>query len=145
MWHTWCGAFYMEGIVNCAYKFQANNDDFSARITAKYFIATTRLQIIRDHSKKYLMISDMLNSWQQTLGAAKLGPTWSNSFQIIWHQKFCKVIWACECHSKANLHYRSCVTIWLNTHSSNSKIRVVHKIYLSNIIHTNSLSCYRPC
>ena len=42
-------------------------------------------------------------------------------------------------------HYQSCVILCLNTHSSNSKLRVVHVIYLSDMVHSNSLRYYKAC
>ena len=36
--------------------------------------------------------------------------------------------------------YQPCVTLWVNKFSSNSQLRVVHTKYLSDILHSNSLS-----
>ena len=49
------------------------------------------------------------------------------------------------CTLKSRPHYQSCVALWLNTHSLNSKLTVVRIIYLSGIIHSYSLTCYGPC
>ena len=46
---------------------------------------------------------------------------------------------------KPGQYYQSCVTFWLNTHLSNLKLRVVHVIYLSDMVHSNSLRCYKSC
>ena len=43
---------------------------------------------------------------------------------------------------KRGPHYQLCVTLLLNKHSSNSNFCILNIIYLFDMVHSNSLSCY---
>ena len=106
-----------------------------------------------NHTTKQSFINCKLNSKLKKLWSTKcsINSLWNAVSSLVSYKSL--IMWLhlyvlhmadllLICLLKLGPHYQSCVTRLLNTHSSNSKLRVKLTKYLSYVVYSNSLSCY---